>query len=77
MYIPGFLVLLKIFNSSIISLDGISHDGILKCGRILVKFNAANSIQPLKIHVTFPSTADSVEDERRPDMDLEVRVAIS
>ena len=44
MYIPGFLVLLKIFNSSIISLDGISHDGVLECGRILVKFDATNSI---------------------------------
>lgn len=72
----GLGVLLEVLDPAVVRLHRVPHDGVLEVGGLLVELDAAHAVQPLEVHVAFPTDTDSVEDEWRADMNLEFKEII-
>ena len=67
---PGFGVLFELFDPSVVSFHGVPQDGVFNGCHFLVKLDATHPVQPFHIQVALPPDANTVEDERRLDVDL-------
>jgi len=66
-------VLLELLHPAVVGLHLLPQDGVLDLGRLFVKLDAADAVQPLHVQVSPPPHADAVEDEGREQMHLRER----
>ena len=67
---PRLALLLKLPQPPVITLDLLPELGVLHHGALLVKLEAADSVQSLKVEPALPPDTDTVEDERGPEVNL-------
>ena len=67
---PRLALLLELPQPPVVTLDLLPELGVLHHGALLVKLEAPDPVQSLKVEPALPPDTDSVEDERGPEVNL-------